>query len=214
MAHPHWPVLDLVVRTPRLELRPVDEPTAFALVDLASAGVHPPDTMPFAVAWTAEPDGVRQRHSLQHYWRTRAQVEAELWSLEMAVRAEGALVGSQGLGAAQFPVRRVATSGSWLGQAYQGRGLGTEMRAAILHLAFAGLGAERCESEAFEDNRASRRVSEALGYRENGDEVRVRQGRRARAVRYVIERATWAARRRDDIEITGLKLCLEMLGLT
>jgi RimJ/RimL family protein N-acetyltransferase len=53
---------------------------------------------------------------------------------------------------------------SWLGPGYRGRGLGTEMRAAVLHLAFAGLGAREAASEAFTDNHASNRVSQALGY--------------------------------------------------
>jgi RimJ/RimL family protein N-acetyltransferase len=42
------------------------------------------------------------------------------------------------------------------------------MRAAALHLAFAGLGAREATSEAFADNRASNRVSQTLGYEPNG----------------------------------------------
>jgi RimJ/RimL family protein N-acetyltransferase len=52
---------------------------------------------------------------------------------------------------------------SWLGPGYRGRGIGTEMRAAALHLAFAGLAAREATSEAFADNSASNRVSQALG---------------------------------------------------
>jgi RimJ/RimL family protein N-acetyltransferase len=39
-----------------------------------------------------------------------------------------------------FAVLREVHTGSWLGQRYQGQGLGTEMRSAVLHLGFAGLG--------------------------------------------------------------------------
>ncbi|MBV8081300.1 MAG: GNAT family N-acetyltransferase, partial [Actinobacteria bacterium] len=46
------PLFGLRITTPRLELR---FPTLDELVELANvarAGVHPPDTMPFRVAWT------------------------------------------------------------------------------------------------------------------------------------------------------------------
>ncbi len=39
------------------------------------------------------------------------------------------------------------------------------MRAAVLHLAFAGLEAEYADSDAFTDNAASLGVSRKLGYR-------------------------------------------------
>jgi len=45
---------------------------------------------------------------------------------------------------------------------------GTEMRAAVLHLAFDGLGAREAHSASFEDNPASQRVSLANGYQSNG----------------------------------------------
>ena len=59
-------------------------------------------------------------------------------------------------------------TGSWLGRSFQGRGIGTEMRAAVLELAFRGLGAATAESGALEGNAASARVSEKLGYRHDG----------------------------------------------
>lgn len=48
------------------------------------------------------------------------------------------------------------------------RGLGTEMRSAILHLAFDGLDAREASSEAFADNEASNAVSRSLGYEPTG----------------------------------------------
>ena len=59
-------------------------------------------------------------------------------------------------------------TGSWLGRRFQGRGLGKEMRAAVLGFAFDGLGAEVAETSAFLDNLPSNGVSRALGYEENG----------------------------------------------
>lgn len=194
-------------------MRVVDEPTAYELIDLASSGIHPPEVMPFTFPWTDEPDGERQQNSLRHYWRVRAEFRPEKWMLEFAVRADGELVGAQGLHTENFPVRRVASSGSWLALRHQGRGIGKEMRAAILHFAFAGLGATRCESAAFENNPASRGVSTALGYEENGDEIALQRGTPARLVRYKIERSEWERRRREDIVIEGLDRALPMFGL-
>src|SRR3954452_25599868 len=74
----------------------------------------------------------------------------------------------QDLIAEDFPTLGTVTTFSWLAPRARRRGIGREMRAAILHLAFAGLGAREATSEAFVDNTASNAVSRALGYEENG----------------------------------------------
>ncbi len=68
----------------------------------------------------------------------------------------------------EFPVLREVKTSSWLGPKFQGQGLGIEARSALLHLAFAELGAVAAISEVFQDNRASQRVSRKLGYRPDG----------------------------------------------
>lgn len=50
----------------------------------------------------------------------------------------------------------------------QGRGLGTEFAAALLGLAFDGLGVRRIEAACFAENLASRRVMEKIGLRLEG----------------------------------------------
>jgi len=104
------------------------------------------------------------------------------------------------------------TTGSWLGRSFQGRGLGKEMRTAILHLAFEGLGAVEAHSAAFPDNAASMATSRSLGYRSNGEQLVLRRGRPDRLVNLVLDRQTWMARRREDIVIEGLQSCLDMFG--
>src|SRR5260221_13370270 len=69
-----------------------------------------------------------------------------------------------------------SATGAWLGRRYQGRGIGTQMRAAVLHLAFGGLGAQQAVSAAFEDNPASLRVSRKLGFRDDGIEWHLVRG--------------------------------------
>jgi RimJ/RimL family protein N-acetyltransferase len=87
------------------------------------------------------------------------------------------------------------------------------MRAAVLHLAFEGLGAERAVTSAFADNSRSLGVTRALGYTENGWFVDDREGKPAKHLRFVLERADWEKQRRNDIEVVGLKPCLRLLGL-
>lgn len=59
-------------------------------------------------------------------------------------------------------------------------GPGTEMRAAILELAFSGLGAIADGSVAITGNVASARVSEKLGYTYAGERQHMRNGEPAR----------------------------------
>jgi RimJ/RimL family protein N-acetyltransferase len=209
---PWWPIDGLRVRTPRLELRPFTDEDLAAYAELLDRPIHDPATMPFNVPWTRPPAPQRQRQALQWQWLQRATWQPDAWDLELGVWADVRLVGSQGMQARDFSVLRSVLTGSWLTQAEQGRGLGKEMRAAILHLAFAGLGAEHAETEAYADNPRSLGVTRALGYEPNGTGRRVREGQAAELHRFVLDRAAWERRRRDDIEIEGLDGCREMFG--
>ena len=51
------PLFGLRLRTPRLELRLGTSDDVRALGRLAQLGIHPPDEMPFAVAWS---DGIAE----------------------------------------------------------------------------------------------------------------------------------------------------------
>src|SRR5256885_9501597 len=55
---------------------------------------------------------------------------------------KGRPIGVQEVAGRDFAGTRRVSTGSWLGAPHQGHGLGTEMRAAVLELAFRGLGAE------------------------------------------------------------------------
>jgi RimJ/RimL family protein N-acetyltransferase len=208
-----WPLFDLRVVTPRVELRPPDEATAFALIELADRGIHEPGFMPFLHPWTTLASPARERQSFQFYARCWAEWQPERWNLPFSVWADGELVGVQGIEAQDFALRRTFSSGSWLGLEHQGRGIGREMRTAMLHFGFAGLGALRAETGAFHDNERSLRVTAALGYEPNGDAVHPRDGAPDRCLEFKLERDAWEARRRDDISITGLEPCLDLFGI-
>ena len=142
-----------------------------------------------------------------------AMLTAASGDVTMLVEERETIVGVQDLIGVEYARTRQVATGSWLGKAYQGHGIGKEMRAAVLHLAFAGLGAQRATSEAFEDNAASLAVSRALGYVENGDDIKVSRGRSRRAVRLVLHREVWQKNCRDDMQIQGLESCVTMFGL-
>ena len=209
----YWPLRGLRVRTPRLELRYPDPGELDALAHLAAEGVHDPDFMPFSVPWTDGEPAERGRSVLQWFWRQAGMFTPDSWNLGLVTVVGDRVVGTQAIEAGQFPVLREAETGSWLGLRYQGRGIGTEMRHAIVHLAFAGLGAEYVLSAAFEDNAPSQAVSRKVGYAEDGIRRHVRRDKPGTLIRFRLSRADWERRRRDDIEITGLEPCLPLFGL-
>jgi RimJ/RimL family protein N-acetyltransferase len=203
-----WPLRRLALCTPRLELRPDDDDGLLELVEEAHRGVHPPDEMPFLAPWT---DHVGHR-TLQHYWSQRAQLGPENWTLNFLVRLDGRVVGMQGLTGQNFGLVREVKTGSWIGLRHQRRGIGTEMRAAVLAFAFDHLGAVRARSSAFSGNVASLRVSERLGYQPDGTETVVRRGRAGQDVRLLVTsdrfvRPDWT------LQVEGLDACRELLGV-
>jgi RimJ/RimL family protein N-acetyltransferase len=212
MSNPYWPFLGLRVRTPRVELRYPNDDDLVTIAALAAQGIHDPDTMPFNVPWTRAESPDLERGVVQFAWKTRGELSPESWNLPLLVCERDRPVGVQDLMARNFSVTRAVETGSWLVRHAQGRGIGTEMRAAILHLAFAGLGAVEAYSSSYEDNRASESVSRANGYEPNGSELRNREGKPARMMKWIIGRERWLERRRDDITIEGLDPCRELLG--
>jgi RimJ/RimL family protein N-acetyltransferase len=206
----YWPLFDLRVRTPRLELRLLRDDDLAGLVELIDGGIHDPGTMPFSVPWTDAEPRRRARDAAQWMWRHRAHWSPFNWTLTCGVLVDGRLVGVQDLRAEHFGAVRSVETGSWLGQAHQGQGLGREMREAILHLAFAGLGAEEALSGAFEDNASSLATSRAVGYEANGEARGHQRDGWRRSIRFRLGRPAWEQRQRSDIEMLGLANCLDM----
>jgi RimJ/RimL family protein N-acetyltransferase len=203
-----WPLRRLTLRTPRLELRPDDDDGLLELVEEAHRGVHPPDEMPFRIPWT---DDVGPR-TLQHFWSQRAQLGPERWTINFLVRVDGCVIGTQGLGSADFGILREVVTGSWIGRRHQGRGIGTEMRAAALAFAFDHLGATSARSSVLRENAASARVSERLGYRPDGTKPTVRRGQRTEDVRLLVTPERFA-RPPWTLQVEGLDACRDLLGV-
>ena len=122
-----WPLFGLSVRCGPLELRPMTDDDLGALAELAQQGIHEPDRMPFLHPWTDAPADRLALNVMQYHWGKRSEFRPELWSIDLGVRWEGRLVGSQGVSTKDFLVTRTGETGSWLGLAYQGKGIGTLM---------------------------------------------------------------------------------------
>lgn len=209
----HWPLLGLCVRTERLELRLPGEQELADLADLAAQGVHEPDQRPFLLPWTDVPPAERAREVLQGHWRRRGTWTPQDWTLELVVFAQGRPVGVQEVAATDFAILREVRTSSWLALEHHGQGIGTEMRAAVLHLAFAGLAAEEATTASFTDNAAPLRISHKLGYRPDGVSRDVLHGRVVVSQQLRLTRQQWELTNRPDVTISGLDSCMEQFGL-
>jgi RimJ/RimL family protein N-acetyltransferase len=208
-----WPLFDLELRTPQLTLRVPRDEDLPGLLDAVDAGIHDPDEMPFARAWTDQEPGIRRITSVQHYWETRAAWKPEQWDLMLAVFVDDRPIGIQHMAGKDFRLLRTVDTGSWLTRAEQGKGYGKQMRTAALHLAFEELGAVRAESGAYTDNHSSAGVSRALGYRENGLTWHAPRGEARQAVRYLLTEEDWRSRPPYcDVTVSGLDLASFGLG--
>lgn len=207
-----FPVLGLSIRAGSLELRGLSDDDLVLLGRLAQRGVHPPEQMPFYFPWTDAPPETLPLSMAQYHWRQRTELSPTRWSLDLGVWVDGELVGSQGLATQDFRVTRTGETGSWLGQAHQGRGIGTRMRQAMCAFAFDHLGATEITSGAFLDNPASIGVSHKVGYVDNGVSRKVRRG--DQLAEHLALRLTPATfRRGEPIEVDGVAPVRALLGL-
>ena len=212
MTHADWPMFGLRLRSPDLELRHLTEADLGALAD-----VLPDDAEQEPAATTyVGLDHARNRRVVVHqdYWRARGGWRPESWALGFGVYHGGALVGYQGLEGDDFPTLRTVDSSSFLAAPARGRGLGKQMRAAVLTLAFGPLGAEYAITSAWSDNHASLGVSRALGYVDNGVTVHRRGNGVGDMVHLRLDREQWKASGwAEQMTVTGAADCLAFFGL-
>ncbi|MBM7785487.1 GNAT family N-acetyltransferase [Tenggerimyces flavus] len=204
MLADYLPTYRLRLRTERLELRLPDFDDFAALADVAAAGIHGPGVRPYLTSWAQDPPVERGRTAILWNLRLLAQCSPEKWNLPFVTVLDGAVIGKQEIVATDFKVTREAATGSWLGIAHHGKGLGTEMRAAALELMFTGLGAEYALSDSLDGNPPSEGVSRKLGYRPDGIEHQVANGERLLSRRWRLSREDWLAHRRYEVAIEGL----------
>ncbi|MCW2835063.1 MAG: family acetyltransferase [Nocardioides sp.] len=206
------PALGLRVSGGDLELRGVTDDLVAELADLAARGVHHPDRMPFTYPWTDAAPEDFGRSFAQYHWRTRAEFSPSSWALNLAVLHRGRVVGVQGVTTSDFLVTRTGETGSWLGLAHQGKGLGTVMRQVMCAFLFDHLDFTEITSGAFSDNPASLTVSAKVGHVANGTRRLERRGEQAEMTQLVL---TPAAFRRGPqaLEVEGVDAFRRLIGL-
>ena len=211
-----YPILDVRVSTPTLELRGATDDLLDQLADVVRAGKTHADPAPYddpISLYEPDPD-LRVAKWLRAIWHGRGKVEPDSWRLYFVVVVDGQPVGMQDLIGVSFSTFRTVTSFSWLATDHRRRGLGHEMRAAILHLAFDGLGAKEASSDAFVDNHGSNAISRDLGYEPNGSDWATRHGEPALLNRWRLTRDNWEQRRRDNIHLHNIDACRTSLPLS
>jgi RimJ/RimL family protein N-acetyltransferase len=206
------PLLGLRITAGPVELRGVTDDLIVPLAELASAGIHDPGFMPFYSPWSLTPPHDMPRAMGQYHWGQRASFSAARWTADFAVFYDGELVGSQGISTCDYLITRTAETGSWLGQRYQGRGIGTAMRQVICAFAIDYLDAGQITSGAYADNPASLAVSRKCGYTENGCEYRVRMGRRVTLQRITLD-PLGLIRYEHELTVTGIPEFRRSIGL-
>ncbi|MFD4260872.1 GNAT family N-acetyltransferase [Streptomyces sp. NPDC058534] len=209
----HWPVTQLKLTTPDLVLRVPDDDQLDELAQVAADGVVPPGAVHFPQPWASGPSEQTARNVLQNHWWARGDWREDNWRLLLAVFCDGQVIGQQNLSARGFHITREARTGFWLGRRFQGRGFGTQMRAAALHLAFACLGAELVTSTAFADNAASRRISEKFDYESNGRRRLAVDQHLVEAHEAVLTAERWHRRNHGPTLVKGFDECRHMFGV-
>lgn len=207
--------LEVRVSTPRIELVGATDVLLAQLQSIVREGKADAEPAPYDDPMSLYDDDpeARVRHWLQGIWRGRGSVTSDSWRLYFVVMLDGQPVGMQDLIGDGFRhFGRVATF-SWVSRDVRRRGVATEMRQAILHLAFDGLGAAEATTDAFLDNHGSNGVSRALGYQENGTDWATRRGEPGQLQRWRLTQEEWRRNRRNDIDLQGVADCREALEI-
>lgn len=206
------PLLGLRVQAGPVELRGITDDLLGPLADLAVTGIHDPGAMPFPAPWSVAPAAQLPRNFAQFHWGQRASFGPEKWSADLAVLWNGELAGVQGISTKDYLVTRTGETGSWLGRAFQGKGIGTAMRKVMCAFVFDHLDAEYITSTAFTDNPASLAVSRKAGYTENGRRRVSRLGEAATLQELVLTPAS-LVRFEHDLTVEGLPAFRRCIGL-
>jgi RimJ/RimL family protein N-acetyltransferase len=206
------PLLGLRITAGPVELRGMTDDLLGPLADLALAGIHDPDFMPFSTPWTLAPAEELPRNTVQFHWGQRANFSVGKWGMDLAVFFDGQLVGSQGFSTRDFLITRTGETGSWLGREFHGRGIGTAMRKVICAFIFDHLDAELITSSAYTDNPSSLGVSRKCGYRENGVSIINRMGKPATLQMLLLEPGN-LVRYEHELIVEGLPEFRGSIGL-
>jgi RimJ/RimL family protein N-acetyltransferase len=212
VSHRYWPLFDLRLTTPDLELRVATEADQLRLADVLPVDVETDPSLPTYDLGDARAS--RGAATFQGYWRAFGSWRPESWAVPFVVIRDGELIGEQVLEGDDFARLRTVDSYSMLVSEARGKGYGKQMRDAVLAFAFEQLEAACAITSAWHDNHASLGVSRALGYLPNGERRQRRGDGVDTMVHLRLTREDWLARAdRPPVEITGFEPCRPLFGL-
>lgn len=155
--------LDLVIRTPRLLLRPLTEDDVDAIFPIVSDPAFPRH-----MSWNAHTERSETVAWVQSLAKAIEDGAGVTWAIEHAGHVGGCI----GLGSIRWQVLawRIDRSelGYWLAPALWNRGLMSEAVPAVIRWGFGVLGLHKITVGCFAENVGSRRVIEKAGFRPVG----------------------------------------------
>lgn len=174
-------------------------PTPDLVEALAGAAVAPDAVLPAAdehfVTWLRGRSAQERHDAVRDYLPVRSAIELDgPWNLALVITVDGMPVGAQRLTSADdWPVGRTVYTSGWLLRDWQGQGLGTAARRAVLAFAFRTCAAAKARSHVLVENTASRLISERLGYEVVKGQAFTEDGRELVEVVYELLADDWRA---------------------
>ena len=137
-----------------------------AIAGVAAEDIYGADIPDYAFPWLFNPRMNTPSAAAQFRWSNRAQLRPEKWSLDFIVRDadSGEILGTIDARAEDFAATREIATGSWVFHRFQGQGVGTLIRHAVVAFGLDYLGAQAMTTSWVAQNEASARVSQKLGY--------------------------------------------------
>nr|WP_324011076.1 GNAT family protein [Parvimonas sp. C2] len=137
-----------------------------AIAGVAPEDIYGADIPDYAFPWLFNPRMNTPAAAAQFRWTNRAQLRPEKWSLDFIVRDahSGEILGTIDARAEDFATTREIATGSWVFHRFQGLGVGTLIRHAVVSFGLDYLGAQAMSTSWVAHNEASARVSQKLGY--------------------------------------------------
>lgn len=209
MANKYWPLYELILNTPRLELRLPSEDELGQLAEVAAGGISRPGQRTFLTPWPELSPRERALFIMQNNWGCNAEWTSTNWVLNLGVFAEGEPIGMVSLRGKDFSILREVTTGSWLGLDFQRQGYGTEARTALLHFAFEFLRAVAARTEVFQQNTLSQGVSRKLGYQPDGISRDIFDGQVIVSDRLRLSQENWQRISHPQVTVNGFDGCEE-----
>jgi RimJ/RimL family protein N-acetyltransferase len=170
--------------------------------------------MPFVTPWTRFDPPKLEQEALRFHWRSRAETQPDSFRIPLTVFRGGELVGASQVGAGNFAALRWFETGSWLGQRFQGQGVGKQVRRATLTCGFDDLGAMLAATAAWHSNPASLGVTRSLDYTQQGRDRQLHDNAATDLLRFDMTREHLNTIRPNGVTFFGLDPTREFLGLS